>query len=59
MRRMPLLMQFDSVKSMIRNLPSKGTAGLASVLRRVAAKAAPAGHDQRQGFTGQMTDETT
>ena len=29
MRRMPELTQFDSVKSMMRNLPPNGTAGLA------------------------------
>jgi hypothetical protein len=29
MRRMPELMQFDSAKSMMRNLPPNGTAGLA------------------------------
>ena len=29
MRRMPELMQFDSVKSMIRKLPPNGTAGFA------------------------------
>ena len=29
MRRMPEFTQFDSVKSMIRNLPANGTAGLA------------------------------
>ena len=55
MRRMPELMQLESGKSMIRNLPPKGTAGLA---RGEAAqpRSPAAGQYQCQGLARQPAD---
>ncbi len=56
--RMPELMQLDSGKSMMRNLPPKGTAGLArQSVSCLQARAAAAGEDQRQRVAGQSADE--
>lgn len=57
-RRMPELMQLDSGKSMMRNLPPKGTAGLAMTGEFAEATAAPAGEDQGQRILGDKTDES-
>ena len=57
MRRMPELMQLDSGKSMIRNLPPKGTAGLArQSVRRAQPRSPAAGQYQRQGLARQPAD---
>jgi hypothetical protein len=56
---MPELMQLDSGKSTIRNLPPKGTAGFDRhwVRLRRREPRPPAG-SERQGVAGQTTDET-
>ncbi len=49
MRRMPELMQLDSVKSMIRKLPPNGTAGFARhSVNAPKPSALTTRHDERQ-----------
>ncbi len=59
MRRMPELRQFESGKSMMRNLPPNGTAGLARQSREVVQPAAAAaGEHHGEGVLGELGDES-
>ena len=54
---MPEFTQLDSTKSMMRNLPPNGVAGLQrSGVRLLQALAAPARHDDRQRAAGEPAD---
>ncbi len=55
---MPELTQLDNAKSMIRNFPPKGTAGLARhSVNILEAGAATAGEDKRYRVAGEPADE--